>query len=423
MPDAQGARDLPDAVAIQYAKMALGESIRGMFPTGVQFTNWEDFIQALKPKFLLHTADWSLYLETQHWQMGGDWPRFHAIVQTYRLFIPKDFHHALMLHMIKALDPYLQRKVIKEPRPKDLDDAINRTWEVFRTAQPPTPLTQQVSQHAHVPAIAPPQQQAPQQMELDLMRQAPRRNAMTFNALNPQYNAFSGKLVGQTFGRGSFPQQELAQINAVQDYPPRSRYAGPRRDDRDDRRQGRPERRREDRRDNSRSNSRDGRRDNRRDSRDRHRSDERSDSRDRPRRDDRRDDRDRRESRNRDSPRSPRRETSASSRSSAYVREENDRRRPQDRKEQYNRRSRESGLKPQSQRGPRDERAKSPRDGRPNSRKGCFFCGDDGHWAAECPKKSRRPPRSEKDKGRAERQPSRSPSSTSSRQSGNPSGR
>jgi hypothetical protein len=102
-------RDLPDAVAIQYAKMALGESIRGMFPTGTQFNNWDDFIQALKPKFLLHTADWSLYLETYHWQMNGDWPRFHAIVQTYRLFIDKEYHHALMLHMIKGLDPYLQR--------------------------------------------------------------------------------------------------------------------------------------------------------------------------------------------------------------------------------------------------------------------------------------------------------------------------
>ena len=135
-------RDLPEAVAIQYAKMALGESIRGMFPQGTQFDNWEAFVQALKPKFLMHTADWSLYLETQHWQMQGDWPRFHAIVQTYRLFIPKEFHPSLMLHMIKALDPYLQRKVIKEPRPKDLDEAIARTWDVFRTAQPPMPLPQ-----------------------------------------------------------------------------------------------------------------------------------------------------------------------------------------------------------------------------------------------------------------------------------------
>ena len=59
-------RDLPNAVAIQYSKMALGEFNRGMFPQGTQFDNWEAFVQALKPKFLMHTADWSLYLETQH---------------------------------------------------------------------------------------------------------------------------------------------------------------------------------------------------------------------------------------------------------------------------------------------------------------------------------------------------------------------
>ena len=53
-------RDLPDAVAIQYAKMALGESIRGMFPAGTQFESWESFVEALKPKFLMYTADWSL---------------------------------------------------------------------------------------------------------------------------------------------------------------------------------------------------------------------------------------------------------------------------------------------------------------------------------------------------------------------------
>ena len=75
-------RDLTDAVAIQYAKMALGESIRGMFPAGTQFETWELFVEPLKPKFLMHTADWSLYFETQNWAMNGDWPRFHAMVQT-----------------------------------------------------------------------------------------------------------------------------------------------------------------------------------------------------------------------------------------------------------------------------------------------------------------------------------------------------
>jgi hypothetical protein len=180
-------RDLPDAVAIQYAKMALGESIRGMFPPNTQFDNWEDFVQKLKPKFLLHTADWSLYLETYHWQMNGDWPRFHAIVQTYRLFIPKDMHYTLMVHMIKGLDEYLQRKVMKEPRHVDPDKAIGRTWQVFQTAQPRQLLMPEVPQPTQAPAIAPPRSaQSQQEIELYLMPEAPRQHEMTFNSMNPQ---------------------------------------------------------------------------------------------------------------------------------------------------------------------------------------------------------------------------------------------
>jgi len=41
-----------------------------------------------------------------------------------------------MVNMIKALDPYLPRKVIKEPRPTSLDAAVARTWEAFRAPTP-----------------------------------------------------------------------------------------------------------------------------------------------------------------------------------------------------------------------------------------------------------------------------------------------
>ena len=267
------------------------------------------------------------------------------------------------------------------------------------------------------------------------MRQTPRARTMTFNAVNPQYNAFSGSFAGPTFGRGQFPQQDLAQINAVQDYPVRGGYQDQRRNE--DRRQGRPERRggatdvrRQSRRDSAtdvrrsyadderrssasderRSPSRDGRRDIRRDRRRDDRRGGRSDDRDRYRRD----------SRDRESPRSPRRESSNSSRSDARRRDESDRRKPQNRKEQYDSRPYDAGLMTGSRQGPREERPKPFRDGRSFSRKGCFNCGEDGHWAAECPRQPRRPPRSEKDAGR--RQQSRSPSN-SSRQTGNPSGR
>ena len=73
-------------------------------------------MQTLKPKFLLHTAEYQLLVETHSFQMNGGWPRFHAIVQTYKLFISEYFHGTLLINMLKALHPYLQRNVIKEPK-------------------------------------------------------------------------------------------------------------------------------------------------------------------------------------------------------------------------------------------------------------------------------------------------------------------
>ena len=89
----------------------------------------------MKPKFFLHTAEFQLLVETQSWQMDGDYPQFHATIQTYKLFISGYFHGTLLIKMLKALDPYLQRKVIKKPRFAALEETIEPTWRVLHTAQ------------------------------------------------------------------------------------------------------------------------------------------------------------------------------------------------------------------------------------------------------------------------------------------------
>ena len=58
-------RGLDDQVAIQYATIAMGDSIRGLFPSDHHHTTWTEFVAALRPKFQLSTADWALYTETQ----------------------------------------------------------------------------------------------------------------------------------------------------------------------------------------------------------------------------------------------------------------------------------------------------------------------------------------------------------------------
>ena len=109
--------------------------------------------------------------------MNGDWPQFQATIQTYKLFISEYFHGTLLINMLKALDPHLQRKVIKEPKPATLDEAIERTWKVFHTAIPPVPQPQVVHAAAtsYAPAVATHvnvSTPAPPSMDLDAMRQA-----------------------------------------------------------------------------------------------------------------------------------------------------------------------------------------------------------------------------------------------------------
>ena len=81
-----------------------------------------------------HTADWALFVESKRWSMRGDWPGFHSVVQAYKLCLDSSLHPALMVNMIKALDHYLRRKVIKYPRATSLDAAIARMWDAFRPA-------------------------------------------------------------------------------------------------------------------------------------------------------------------------------------------------------------------------------------------------------------------------------------------------
>ena len=108
------------------------------FDTTHELATLDEFIQALNPKVLLHTAEYLLLVVTHSCQMNGDW-RFHTIIQTDKFFISEYFHGTLLINMLEALDSYLQRKVITEPKAAALKKAIEWTWVVFHRAQPPAP--------------------------------------------------------------------------------------------------------------------------------------------------------------------------------------------------------------------------------------------------------------------------------------------
>ena len=64
--------NLPDAVAIQYAIVAMGDTLRGIFSAGLTFTVWDAFVKELKPKFMPDTADWALFVKSEQWNMRCD---------------------------------------------------------------------------------------------------------------------------------------------------------------------------------------------------------------------------------------------------------------------------------------------------------------------------------------------------------------
>ena len=85
-------------------------------------------MKELKPKFMPHTADWALLVESKQWNMRGDWHGFHSVVQEYKLCLDPSLHPALIVNMIKALDPYLRRNVVKEPRSTEFGRPAAPPW-------------------------------------------------------------------------------------------------------------------------------------------------------------------------------------------------------------------------------------------------------------------------------------------------------
>ena len=416
-------RGLDDQVAIQYATIAMGDSIRGLFPSDHHHTTWTEFVAALRPKFQLSTADWALYMETQTWKMNGDWPRFHTMITAYRQFVDKALEPALMLHMINGLDPYLMRKVVKEPRPQTLDDAIKKTWEVFRTSPPPLPSYQTPSSHYGSSSTQRPmQQQVPTQMELDFVRPMPQGN-QTFQVSRPannsatmRFNAFSGSPLQQTFGHYAPTSDDVFNVVQSSSQEPPREPEKHREEQQQPRRPSSPDRRPQRNFSNS--------------SRDRQRFSENRDyqSRQPPRR-----------------TRSPREPEYPRNRERSYSgdQKERPRRSYEAHREQARsppRDSRDRGR----QNAERRDRPRTPsREGRPSSRPdrdekyprssarkdvACYHCGKPGHYVHDCPLKQ---PRRDPSPGQSPRrsytpptpQRSRTPPTPTRTHSGNPNGR
>ena len=93
------------------------------------------------------------------------------MINAYRQFRGETLEPALMVHMINGQDTYLMRKVVQEPRPQMLDEAITKTWAVFRIPLAPLPTHEISSNHRGTHQTQMPHQlMVPTQLDLDFMR-------------------------------------------------------------------------------------------------------------------------------------------------------------------------------------------------------------------------------------------------------------
>ena len=110
------------------------------------------------------------------------------------MFLDKALEPAIMVFMIAALPDYLARKV------KNLDEAVARTWQAFRTCPPPMQAQAYAPPTTFAGLVTP----SNPQMDLDALRALP-SSSFTPTPRFPQdtmLNVFSGKPMAQTFGRG-----------------------------------------------------------------------------------------------------------------------------------------------------------------------------------------------------------------------------
>ena len=364
-------------MAVQYAIMAMGDSFRGLLPESQTYVSWEAFVQSLKLKLLLHTAEWSLFLEVKQWHAERDWPSFHAKIQTYRMFLYKALEPAIMVFMIAALPDYLARKVTKLPLPENLDDAVARTWQAFRTCPPPMQAQAYAPPATSAGIVTP----SNPQMDLDALMALP-SSSFSSTPRFPQdtmLNVFSGKPMAQTFGRSRSPARAShtgAHLNAVPGYPSGQPRQSPRpRPERspDDKQAERPDTRAADRPKRYSDDKRAERPETRAVDRPNRYSDDRRTG--RPQWRQRRDGDGRPSSQqSRGSQSSQRSSQRYSDRSSSRSREDRDRRFP------ARKPSRDDRARPEQSSADK-EKGKA----RASKTQGCFICGEDSHWARECP--------------------------------------
>ena len=168
--DRKFVRQLPDEVAIVYARGALGENARGLLEPEQTFLDWSSFLEHLKGKLMTDSLQYKLVWESQHVKTR-DWPRLVQIMSTYKMFVGKQFDGALMVSLIGNMPDHIRVKVIKK-QPTSLAEAIDLGWKYHqREPQPTAPQVVVVHHHTPSPSSSSKGEKATE-MDLDSIQKA-----------------------------------------------------------------------------------------------------------------------------------------------------------------------------------------------------------------------------------------------------------
>ena len=133
--DIKSARDMSPDLAIKYARLALGEYVRGHFPAQASFADWPAFVDHLKSEFLPKKLDWQLAIGLSGLCMNGTDYNWYLSQFVSHVDQMKE-EQALITFCVLGLHHYLRWEVSRS-NPDTMHAAMEKARECSLEVPPP----------------------------------------------------------------------------------------------------------------------------------------------------------------------------------------------------------------------------------------------------------------------------------------------
>ena len=155
-------RNMPDASAIQYARLKLQAWLRGIYPKENPPRTWTEFVQFLKKSFF--PANWSVILRLNLCSMSMQGNDFHGYLSTFLQALAECADvddQTAQTQFVRGLNDYLRYEVLHDWQGGTLQDMIQRAWRAHSGIAPPYMRAMQAMRVTNI---------GPTPMDLDMFR-------------------------------------------------------------------------------------------------------------------------------------------------------------------------------------------------------------------------------------------------------------